>query len=499
MHPPIRPRSVRMRPRRRRRQLPFVPWLLAAAFLAAGALLLPLPQPRRALPPVAANAAALPAAAAAPVAAPPQRLVAEPPPPPAEAATRTFAWYVEQLVAIGATTSRLAAAGDEAAARQSDEAAQALFAEMLERIADADEQALAAIAGGAMPPRTAPPPEQLRWRVYALTVDAGLQRRFAAVAAAGRQRLDHLVTAILALLPQDPALAANLGRPCLCDRPFLGAAHEAAVLSLCAEAGQGGIDAELATALLLTLWRNLVEQGARGEAEVANQALVLLADANACLRAAACQLLLQQDRFRELVLQQVRERQDPALARQLAMAAAGDMPPATAVAVLRRLQATAGDLMPAFLLLGSRADGVLTAAYEQTLADGVDPQFRAELVSGAGFAGSPQGLQLAQLAFASDPHPEVRTRALFVLTGNAADALGERSVDAAIDDAVAREDRRELGAIVLALENLERAGLVNAIDRLGQRLRACPLLRDGDRANLERLLARALPGGRTSR
>ena len=64
-----------------------------------------------------------------------------------------------------------------------------------------------------------------------------------------------------------------------------------------------------------------------------------------------------------------------------------------------------------------------------------------------------------------------------------------------VEDAAARGDANQLGSAVLALENLERAGLINAIDRLGQRLRACPALRQGDRDNLERILARALPGG----
>lgn len=478
-----------------------LPWLIAALGVLAATLLYPLGEPR----PGAMHSPAPPAAigpepAAPPPGAEPLQRQPVPAPVPVAAPALQFEQYVDQLVQLGLETTRLVAAGDETAARASDARSQALFADLQHHIADADEQALAAVGSGAPPAKTAPLPQQLRFMVYSLCIGTGLQRRHAEFEGTGkRQRLDYFANALLALLPQSPELAAGLGRAHLVDRPFLGAAHEAAVLAMAGFAGQGEFDQELATALLLTVWHNMLAEGVRSAEDIASRALVLLQETNPSLRAAASKLLLTDDRYREIVLQLVRDHQDAAMARQLALAAAGELPPETAIAVLRRLQATAGDLLPAFLLLGTRADGTLVRAYEQTLADDVDPQFRAELVSGAGFSSTPQGVQVAQLAFDHDPHPDVRTRALFVLTANAADAVGETTLNTAIDDATAREDSRELGAIVLALENLERAGLRNAVDRLGQRLRVCAALRDGDRSNLERILARALPGGQTTR
>ncbi|GAB4137901.1 MAG: hypothetical protein Fur0037_03340 [Planctomycetota bacterium] len=412
----------------------------------------------------------------------------------------TFELYVEEIVRLGTIASDQFRKGDEEAAKASDQQARDLFAEMIGRIADADERGLAAMAGAEPPEKDAPVPDHVRWLTWSLCVDSGLQRRKAEWdATRERRRLDALVTAILRVLPANRGLAEDLGQRRLVDHPYLGAAHEAAVLDLASLAATGGFDGELAADLLLTLWRNLVAEGLRDRTDIARQALLLLQDRNPALRAAASRLLLGEERFREVVLQQVRETKDADRARSLAMAAARDLEPKDAVEVLRRLKVTAGDLMPAFLMLGTRAKGFLADAYQQSLALDIDPSFRADLVTGAGFCEAEQGIRVAKEAFASDPSPEVRTRAMFVLTANAAEAVGEQTINAAIDDAIARDDSKQLGAAVLALENLERAGQINAIDRLGQRLRLCAGLRAGDRETLEAILARALPGGRTSR
>ena len=56
-----------------------------------------------------------------------------------------------------------------------------------------------------------------------------------------------------------------------------------------------------------------------------------------------------------------------------------------------------------------------------------------------------------------------------------------------------RSDPRRLSAVVLALDNLARRGLVNAVDRIGRRLRACALDASARQA-LEATLANSLPG-----
>ena len=88
---------------------------------------------------------------------------------------------------------------------------------------------------------------------------------------------------------------------------------------------------------------------------------------------------------------------------------------------------------------------------------------------------------------------------MFALTANAPAALGESAIQRALDDPQIRSHPQRLGAVVLALDNLARAGEVNAIDRLGQRLRVTDGLTAGARLELEKILARALPGGHTSR
>jgi hypothetical protein len=434
-----------------------------------------------------------PAQAAAPLTRMPAAPLPAPPPP-------TFAEFVERLVAHGLDTARHHAAGDFEAARASDAGARATFTEMMDRLPDAEAEALAAIADTPPPAGATDAPGHLRRRVWGLALDAGLQRRhLRAVDAATRTPLDSLVAAALTALPAGEALAAELGLGHLADRPYLGSAHETAVLELAALAGEGRFPMPVATALLTTLWRNLEAIGARTSGELLSLALLLLDDPNTSKRVSACRQLLGDPRFRPLVLEQLQRRRDAGLAREVAMAAAQDLPPADALEVLRVAHPLAGDFVAPFLVLGSRDAELLQREYEQRLAGDVDPRLREALVGGAGFGGSPRGIELARLAFDSDPDADVRLRALFVLTGNAADALGEQTIATALDDPRIRDDPRRLHALVLALGNLERAGAVNAVDRLGQRLRACTALTAAAREDLDQLLRRALPGGRTSR
>ncbi len=180
------------------------------------------------------------------------------------------------------------------------------------------------------------------------------------------------------------------------------------------------------------------------------------------------------------------------------MAAARILEPPEALEVLRRLVAVSRDeSMAAFLTLGRRDPELLRETYEETLADNVEPGLRAELVTGTGFSATPAAIELARLAFQSDPLPAVRIRAMLVITAKASEAWGEETVASALDDPEFSADPQNLGAIVWALDNLARAGMVNAVHRLGTRLMSTSLLLPADREQLADLLSRSLPGGRS--
>jgi hypothetical protein len=448
----------------------------------------PVPEGRSAPP---APAATVPAAAA-PVAVEHERsaVPGEPAPVP-----WTFEQYVEHLVELGLQTSGHAAAGRKDLATASDQEARRLFAEMLERIDDAPERALQVRSAAAA--ETVDPREALRQQVCTLAIDAGLQYRLARSEAGDpREPLDQLTAAILGVLPAGGVLADQLCHRFLIDRPYLAACHEPAVLDLMALAGEERFPRDLAASLLLTLWHNLEHTGVRSGDELAALALLLLDDAKAPSRLAACMQLLSVagGRFRDVVLERVRASKDRELARDLCMAAAKNLPVAAALPVIEDLGRTGAETTGALLFAAWRDAPALIATYEHRLADGVNAAFRAELVTGLGYADTPDALASVRLAFRSDPDLNVRLRAMFALTGKTANALGEQALQDMLDDPRSGGDPHALGAVVSALQNLERAGLVNAVNRLGQRLRTCNL-EDIDRQSLERLLARALPAG----
>lgn len=424
---------------------------------------------------------------------------------PTGTAARTFDEFVAALVELGLETSRLADAGQEDEAIERDREAREMFAAMLQSIADADAMALAALStpppaddsganGDATASIAAPVPAGLlRENVLVMTLTVGLQRRHAVVNT-GRNASEALTGGILATLQARADLAARLGDELLVDKPYLSEAHEPQVLDLVARSGEGTFPAAVATALLSTLWHNLQASGARTSEHLAGFALLLLDDGNRSEQLAAARLLLLDERYREVVLAHLRRTKDADLARTLAMAAAQELPPTAAFAVLTTCaEVTGGDTAP-FLTLATREPELLRREYEQRLGDDVHPRLRAILVTGAGFTNTPEGIELARLAFASDPDPEVRMRALFVLTGTAAEALGEAAIAAALDDPKLGGNPERLGAIVLALENLARAGMVNAVHRIGTRLKATAGMPASTRESLDRLLAEALPG-----
>lgn len=461
-----------------------------------------------------------PAAAAAPTATAAQPAAAsragDDEPPPARraaalatadgttAAAPTFADYLERLVAHGLETMRLAALGDTDRAHASDAAARALFAEMLRLLPAADGEALALLSSAAPPAPSAPAADQLRHRVLLMALDHGLQLRTATADQDPANRpavlaaRDALVGAVLTAMVGDAELAQQLGLGVLADAPYLGPPHEAAVLELAAMSGEGGFSAEVATALLTTLWRNLQRAGHPSSERLQGLCLLLLDGGNRSERLAAARLLLADARYRPVVLDHLRTTGDAALGRELAMAAAQDLPPAEAFAVVAAA-ASAGDT-PAgqsapFLLLGHRDAAMLQREYEQRLAADREPRLRELMVAGAGFSGTAEGTALARLAFESDPDADVRLRALLALTGQSGPAFGERAVFAALDDARIRDDALRLRVVVMAVENLARAGLVNEVARCAARLRLCTHLDAEGRAALEQLLAERLPRG----
>jgi hypothetical protein len=232
----------------------------------------------------------------------------------------------------------------------------------------------------------------------------------------------------------------------------------------------------------------------RTATDLASVALLFKDDTNPTRRLAALQHLLGDARYREMVVREVVERRDGRLAREIGLSAARTLAATDAIAVLERVCHLAPQqLTGAFLHLGAGDSSALRQAYEQRLADGTASAFRAELITGAGFTGRAEDIALAQLAFRQDPHPDVRSRAMLVLTAQAGTALGEQTLMAALDDATFSADPARLGQIVLALENLAPGGDPNAIDRVAKRLLVRSELLPGDRSNLEKVLARALP------
>ncbi len=494
------------------------------------ALALPIPAPLIQVPSIAGHADdpnQAEAVAASPVTVSPLRTSIAPPAgdavtaadrsaDPAPAAG-SFADYVDRLVAIGLETTRLATMGDRGGARANDEQAKTLFGELMTNVRDADAEALAALGTNPSVAANATVAEHLRQRILDLVLDHGLRRRFASIPASAdgttdadrdpddagaaarwaeeREQLDHLVTAVLTALPANVEFAHRIGLGLLADAPYLGLAHEPIVLDLVALSGDGKFPADVATALLATLWRNLQQAGQRTSDQLAGLCLLLLDRGNVSERLAAGQRLLADERFRLVVLEHLRRTKDQDLARALAMTAAQELPPATAFAFVAAVAPLAGNGSGPLLLLGHRDPALLQAEYEHRLADDVEPRLRELLVAGIGFTGGEHGIEVARIAFASDPDPEVRLRALLVLTAQAGDTLGEQAVTAALDDPRIRTEPFRLSTVVMALGNLAHAGMPNAIDRLAQRLLACPALNEASRVSLQQILAESLPGG----
>ncbi|MCY2957323.1 MAG: hypothetical protein NT107_09825 [Planctomycetota bacterium] len=413
---------------------------------------------------------------------------------------RTFTEFIEQLVQLGMEVSDKDTAGDKVAAKDADLRARQTFSELIEQVVDPENCALTAILG-TEPPAKSDLTGQLRRQAWNLVLSVGLNRQNQ-IAMQYPDRagvLAALVSGILTALPASDALAAELGTGQLASRPFLALEHEPQVLELVVLAGEQHFPVAVAEALLTTLWRNLQANGDRTSTELAGLALLLLQEGNEAERRAARRRLLLDDRYRYVLLQHLRETKDRAEAMNLAIAAAELLPASSALEVLSTAVAIGSEPATAFLLLGQRSPGAIQQAYEQQLASNSDPKFRDMLVAGAGFSNEPSGLEVAKLALASDPDPGVRQRAIFALAAKAPGSLGEAAIQRAIDDPAFANNTQRLHSMVLALESLANAGEQNAVDRLGQRMRIMSGLSAAARIDLERILARTLPNGQTSR
>ncbi len=411
---------------------------------------------------------------------------------------KTFDEFVTELTRLGAAVWTKVEAGDEEAARPIDAEARNLLDVMNNTVLVPDEKALDRLTQTSMTDESME--TKVRTSVLLRILSDGLKERWNRYLFTGsRKAADHLTAAILGCLVLSEPLAMRLGHGLLVDEPYLGSPHEAAVLQLVDQSAEITYLQSVSSRLLLTLWRNLAEQGERSSGKLASLALLFKDDGNPSRRLAAFAHLLTADegRYRDLVLQHIRRTKDTDLAVEVAHTAAAELAPKEAIDVLTALHSVAGErMMGAFMLLGSRSTEEIRNAYEVRLADNRDPKLRAELIYGAGFEHGPAEIDLARLAFDHDPSVEVRQRAMFVLSSCGDGALAEKILMAAIDDPVVDADPLRIAAVVMAVGNLALDGNQNRLARVGERLLSHPRLRQQDRRELVEILRQHLPAGR---
>ena len=413
--------------------------------------------------------------------------------PPDAAPEASFEAVIAQLCELSGATADLAQQDEHEAAKALDEQARSLLGSALQRFGDAGERALAMVVElpAVEPGAPRPKGQNIRLGVLQVVLAAELARRHEIAARLGeRGPRDDLVAAALAAMPIG-ANTAEMGDRILHQRPYLGLCHEPQVLELVEQAGAGSLARPIATRMLLTLWENLRESGQRTSEELSRLALLLLDDAEPSQVVVACRHLLADDRYRAIALAWLRERGDQALAGEVAQLAGRELPPQQALAVLRALGSVLKHTRGALLAVGVRAPELLADAYREQLAAGTQPALRREMVMGVGMLPDASGLEIARLALDHDPAVEVRLQAMFVFTVHGAGAGAEGAIHQILDDPRVAADPDHLGAVVIALQNLEDDD-PNVIARLGARLQVMPL-RPRSRELLDELLARSLP------
>jgi hypothetical protein len=400
---------------------------------------------------------------------------------------------VDQLVALGVAMWRAVQIRDEATVQARNQEATALLARLGAARRDAGELALDRLTR--VPEDRAAIEIEVRRQVLQRVMrDALFALHAGSAGSAERGPLEALVEAMLATIPQSATIATQVGLGLLADEPYLGPAHEQSVLDLAELVPEAPFLENVVAGLLRTLWRNLEASGARTSGRLASLAMLFLEDANPARRQAAARQLVADPRYRDFAIAQVVRAGDRGLAAELARTAAVELPPAEALAILRAVDEVGGDeLTAAYLVLGDRDGRLMAREYEQVLADGVRPQLRASLITGATAALDQDAFGIARLAFDFDPDPQVRIRALYALAMQPDHAAAEAALAAAIDDPLAASDRTWIGNIALALRNLAGQGAIQALDRLGRRLEQHPMLAEHDRRALRQLLAEHLP------
>lgn len=406
-----------------------------------------------------------------------------------------FAEAVRRMCELGLRVSEEARNDEMEAATRYDNEARAVLDDVLVHFDDAGERALDMLMARAEgpPPEQREPLEVAHLAVLRMVLDAEFQRRHDAAAKLGeRAHLDGLVQALLDSMPVGRVLH-EAGEATLAGRPFLHTPHEPTVLQLLDLAKRGGFPRRVATSLLTTLWDNLLASGARTEAELNRLSLVLLDADDPGKVIAACRQLLRDPRYVRIATAWLRERGDRELAAEVARTAACELPPDQAMLVLRELGPLTSHVRGLYLGVAVRAPDVVADAYRLHLAADDQPELRRELLMGAAMVPSPTGAELAELALANDPSPDVRIQAIFALTTQSDTRRAEHAMQELLDDPTIAQAPMHLGALVLALENLEH-GDPNSLQRVGSRL-ATLALSGPDRERLETMLGRALPGG----
>jgi len=402
---------------------------------------------------------------------------------------------VEQLVALGLAIHEALTHGENDAAIEANRQAESLVIQTVTAHRDAGTLALDRMVRHTARSSVA---DGIRSRVLERLLADDLRARHSrAEAQQAGPPLDPLLDAMLAYVPASRELAEALGRRLLTAQPYLGPAQEPAVLELSEQTSELPFLLEVVPDLLCTLWRNLEANGGARSARLRALALLFLDDPNPSRRQAAAVRLLEDPTHRALAVAATLRSADVDLAAAVGRSAAVGLPAAEALDVLTAVSELGGEaLVPAFVALGMRAPQAMVSAYEQALADGDRTTLRRSLLTGATAQLDPGALALAELAFHSDPDPEIRGRALFALAAHPDVHRAERSLHEALDDPRRRSDVALVGQVALALRNLRGPNADEARTRVAERLRLHPALGARDRSALESWLAQVSAGPR---
>ncbi|MCA8958487.1 MAG: hypothetical protein KDC87_20590, partial [Planctomycetes bacterium] len=179
-----------------------------------------------------------------------------------------FGELFERLVALSVRGIAARKAGEESEAARLEALAEKVLDLLRNRVPESDSAALHELTGILSEDHT----ERSRvCRALCLgLLRFGLARRLARFEHGGSRRaLDDLVHALLACLPQDERIAAELSGLLIGAR-YLGIVHEQAILDLALTATEDGFLVPHVVRLLETLWRNLEASGARSSTELAS-------------------------------------------------------------------------------------------------------------------------------------------------------------------------------------------------------------------------------------